>query len=43
MKEIVEIQNLQGNTKDFEFPKQFYERKIKLKDILHNLIFSVKR
>lgn len=37
------IQNLHGNTKDFEFPKQFYERKIKLKDMLHNLRFSVKR
>lgn len=37
------IQNLHANTKDFEFPKQFYERKMKLKDILHNLRFSVKR
>ena len=27
------IQNLHGNIKDLEVPKQFYERKLKLKDL----------
>lgn len=29
------IQNLHGNAKDLEFPKEFYERKIKLEDLYY--------